>query len=113
MLGTVLVVLAPALALFAVYIGWRRRYAGPRGVVVLVLGDFGRSPRMQYHVTSLATTVPCVDVVAYRGSPPLASITKRDNVVIHSIPMPPALPPGLPRVAFLLYAPVKVLFQVQ
>ena len=38
-----------------------------RGVCVVVLGDFGRSPRMQYHALSLAAVFPRVDVVAYQG----------------------------------------------
>jgi hypothetical protein len=33
----------------------------PRSVAVLVLGDVGRSPRMQYHTTSLAA-LPDTDV---------------------------------------------------
>ena len=38
-----------------------------RSACVLVLGDFGRSPRMQYHTLSLATHYDHVDVVAYLG----------------------------------------------
>ena len=38
---------------------------------VVVLGDFGRSPRMQYHALSLADQAEMeVDVVAYEGSKP-------------------------------------------
>lgn len=37
-------------------IAWKRRQRGrtARHVVVVVLGDVGRSPRMQYHALSLA-----------------------------------------------------------
>lgn len=33
---------------------WRRRGGGKGRVCVAVLGDVGRSPRMQYHALSLA-----------------------------------------------------------
>ncbi|KAL3238871.1 hypothetical protein MRX96_021891 [Rhipicephalus microplus] len=41
-----------------------------RRVAVVVLGDFGRSPRMNYHALSLAKERIEVDVVAYSGSQP-------------------------------------------
>jgi beta-1,4-mannosyltransferase len=37
-------------------------------VQVLVLGDIGRSPRMQYHAMSIAKHGGRVDVVGYAGS---------------------------------------------
>jgi len=37
-------------------------------VVLLVLGDIGRSPRMQYHALSLARNGFGVDIVGYNGS---------------------------------------------
>lgn len=36
-------------------------------VVVLVLGDIGRSPRMQYHSLSIARKGGIVDLVGYEG----------------------------------------------
>ena len=45
---------------------WRvRRHK--QGVCVVVLGDLGRSPRMQYHSLSLADAGFTVDVVGYGG----------------------------------------------
>src|SRR4051812_42659712 len=51
------------------------RYSPPTGndrdkkgrVVVLVLGDIGRSPRMQYHAISLANNGWGVDLIGYDG----------------------------------------------
>lgn len=44
----------------------------PRPTVwVVVLGDFGRSPRMQYHTLSLNDHGYEVHVVATRGAAPL------------------------------------------
>ena len=37
-------------------------------VQVLVLGDIGRSPRMQYHAISLAKMGRRVDLIGYKGS---------------------------------------------
>lgn len=38
-------------------------------VQILVLGDIGRSPRMQYHAISVAKHGRKVDIVAYKGMP--------------------------------------------
>lgn len=36
-------------------------------IQILVLGDIGRSPRMQYHAISVAKHGRKVDIVAYKG----------------------------------------------
>lgn len=47
------------------------RYAPPKDgkvrVAVLVLGDIGRSPRMQYHALSIARKGGLVDLIGYNG----------------------------------------------
>lgn len=45
---------------------WSRLYRKKKSACVIVLGDFGRSPRMQYHTLSLADTFH-VTVVANGG----------------------------------------------
>lgn len=52
---------------------------GKRRVAVIVLGDLGRSPRMQYHALSLCREGYDVEFVGYGG---IASNT--DCVVIHT-----------------------------
>eukprot|EP00193_Tetraselmis_chui_P019282 CAMPEP_0177791796 /NCGR_PEP_ID=MMETSP0491_2-20121128/24140_1 /TAXON_ID=63592 /ORGANISM="Tetraselmis chuii, Strain PLY429" /LENGTH=475 /DNA_ID=CAMNT_0019314083 /DNA_START=94 /DNA_END=1521 /DNA_ORIENTATION=- len=53
---------------------------------VVVLGDFGRSPRMQYHTVSMSKTAGYeVHVVAYSGAAVLPSIAMDPAVHIHSI----------------------------
>ena len=59
-------------------------------ICVLVLGDFGRSPRMQYHALSLAKEGYSVDVVVYGGSRPTDEILVNDNITIHNIKPPPS-----------------------
>ena len=45
---------------------WREE-DGKRRVQVVVLGDIGRSPRMQYHAHSLAIQDFDVDIIGYGG----------------------------------------------
>ena len=45
-------------------------YGKPRTrVQIVVLGDIGRSPRMQYHAISIAKHGGIVDLVGYNGAP--------------------------------------------
>lgn len=37
-------------------------------IQILVLGDIGRSPRMQYHAISIAKRGGLVDIVGYHGT---------------------------------------------
>lgn len=77
---------------------------------VVVLGDFGRSPRMQYHTLSLSQQPNTrVQVVAYGGSRPLEELTGAANVQINTIGEPAAWMRKLPRLLFLVF---KVLQQV-
>ncbi|EDQ84817.1 uncharacterized protein MONBRDRAFT_29828 [Monosiga brevicollis MX1] len=78
-----------------------------RHVCVLVLGDIGRSPRMQYHVQSLAEVLTSDMRVE---SKPLAAIVENPKIKIYGLAEAPILPSSWPRLAFLLYAPFKALF---
>ncbi|KAJ2094793.1 mannosyltransferase, partial [Coemansia sp. S142-1] len=87
------------------------RGAGQR-VAVLVLGDIGRSPRMQYHALSLAKAGHSVDLIGYPGSTPMEGILASPNITIRHLPTPPQPPPSAPRVLFYLFAPLKVVYQL-
>lgn len=79
-------------------------------VWVVVLGDFGRSPRMQYHAQSLSLAGYEVDVVAMSGSPPIAALKQARNVHIHNIPqLPPWVAAKAPALLGLL---LKAVFQL-
>ncbi|EGD78567.1 hypothetical protein PTSG_12858 [Salpingoeca rosetta] len=106
----VLLLLVPVVVVLARLL-WNKAQGRRRYVCVLVLGDLGRSPRMQYHVLSLSKTVEHVFTVAYAGSRPVEDIVSAQNITFVDIPTPPTLPPGWPRLAFVLYAPVKVVLQ--
>ncbi|KYM94828.1 Chitobiosyldiphosphodolichol beta-mannosyltransferase [Cyphomyrmex costatus] len=78
-------------------------------VCVLVFGDIGRSPRMQYHAISFAREGFIVDVVGYPGSPPMKEISENARVQIHYLRPPPSeLHNKLPRLFCYI---VKVIWQ--
>ena len=49
----------------------------------MVLGDLGRSPRMQYHAEALALSAADVDVIAYEGETPGSILDDRSRITIH------------------------------
>ncbi|XP_065162477.1 chitobiosyldiphosphodolichol beta-mannosyltransferase [Atheta coriaria] len=78
-----------------------------KNVCVVVLGDIGRSPRMQYHSISLAESGHKVDIVGYRGAAPVEKLTSQPHVSFHYMIEWPNLP--LPR--FLNYI-LKTVWQM-
>ncbi|CAG8578736.1 4822_t:CDS:2 [Dentiscutata erythropus] len=83
-----------------------------KNVTIVVLGDIGRSPRMQYHALSFAQNGWKVDLVGYDGSKPLTSITNNQNINVHYISHPWHLPDNIPKLLFFVYAPIKVYIQI-
>lgn len=65
---------------------------------MVVLGDFGRSPRMQYHALSLARQANLqVDIVAYGGSDPHGAVLENPSIHIHRMKQWPTIPQNFPR----------------
>ena len=62
---------------------------------VVVLGDIGRSPRMQFHAMSLSRAGYGVDVVGCAGSAPHPQLALDANVRLHFLEQPPQLPQGV------------------
>jgi len=52
---------------------------------VIVLGDLGRSPRMQYHAASLAASGGDVDLIGLEGSPPIAAVSGQSRIRVHRL----------------------------
>lgn len=52
---------------------------------VVVLGDIGRSPRMQYHALSLANNGLKVNIIGYVESKPLTEILENSNITISKL----------------------------
>ena len=92
--------------------------------VVMVLGDIGRSPRMQYHTLSLLEEGHYVTLIGYAGEglvPPLESAAMADDSTndktqqipfyqghLHVIRMTPYQPPRTNIVYRLLYYPLRL-----
>jgi beta-1,4-mannosyltransferase len=85
----------------------------PRNVTVVVLGDIGRSPRMQYHCLSLAnlSSETHVSVVAYGGSTPLETLQSHPRIHQHLISQ---FPSSFPRrgLFFPIFAACKIIYQI-
>src|SRR5262245_32579174 len=81
-------------------------------VTIVVLGDIGRSPRMQYHALALASSLAEVDLVGYAGSALHRAVREHAHITCHLLP-PPFLQRHyrVPRLLFLGYALLKVLSQ--
>ncbi|XP_073218635.1 chitobiosyldiphosphodolichol beta-mannosyltransferase isoform X2 [Lepidochelys kempii] len=77
------------LALCAALLWLRRRPAGPEGargrVCVAVLGDLGRSPRMQYHALALARRGHGVTLLGFLSTKPHRDILCNEKIHIVSI----------------------------
>lgn len=97
-------------------------------VQVLVLGDIGRSPRMQYHALSIAKKGGYVDLVGYLGEYPIAQRALHAEKVVES-ELHPAIPSNsnitvkplspIPEFLktnnqqwFLIFGPLKVIYQI-
>lgn len=63
-----------------------------KNVCVVVLGDIGRSPRMQYHSLSLAKMGHKVDIIGYGETEPLDSIKKAPLLYYHYLIPCPNIP---------------------
>ncbi|EPS39883.1 hypothetical protein H072_6311 [Dactylellina haptotyla CBS 200.50] len=81
-------------------------------VAVLVLGDIGRSPRMQYHAMSLASHGWGVDLIGYDESTPRPEIQSSPDIRIFPLPPPPPILATSSKALFPIIAPFKVLFQL-
>lgn len=82
-----------------------------RQAIVMVLGDVGRSPRMQYHALSLARFDPQlrVTLLGYAGEQCVPSIYDMPNINV--LTFQPRMQ-RISRTFFVILAPIKVLLQV-
>ena len=52
---------------------------------VIVLGDVGRSPRMQYHAVSLAAAGSDVDLIGLEGAAPIPALATNARIRVHRL----------------------------
>ncbi|OJI91490.1 hypothetical protein ASPTUDRAFT_198452 [Aspergillus tubingensis CBS 134.48] len=81
-------------------------------VQILVLGDIGRSPRMQYHALSVARNGGQVDIIGYHESDVHPEISSHPRISIVPLPPHPSCLQTSNKLLFLLFGPLKVLFQI-
>jgi beta-1,4-mannosyltransferase len=77
-------------------------------VTIVVLGDLGNSPRMQYHALALATTLAEVDLIGYAGSPLRQRAAAHPHIRVHRLRAPRRLEPHVPRALFVARAAWRV-----
>ncbi|KAK7552370.1 putative beta-1,4-mannosyltransferase [Phyllosticta citricarpa] len=80
-------------------------------IQIVVLGDIGRSPRMQYHAMSLARLGYAVDIIGYKESDIHPALNSNDRVHVFPIPPWPRKWQTDDRRLFVLMAPLKVIWQ--
>jgi hypothetical protein len=93
-------------------------------VAVLVLGDLGRSPRMQNHAVALANAGWKVELIGSRGTPthdfsltPGADLfgdvlELKDKIHVNYLPEIPKALTTRGKALFIVFGPLKVLFQL-
>jgi beta-1,4-mannosyltransferase len=65
-----------------------------RRAVVIVQGDLGRSPRMQYHAYALAVNGARVDFVGFAGAALPSAIRDHGSIAVHGVSDVPPVEPG-------------------
>ncbi|KAG9223304.1 hypothetical protein CCMSSC00406_0000007 [Pleurotus cornucopiae] len=80
-----------------------------RSVVILVLGDIGRSPRMMYHAESFARIPFETYLIGYGGSEPIPSLKRVPHVHFVYLSEPPSF---LSKIPFVISAPFKIGLQI-
>ncbi|KAL9664595.1 hypothetical protein QQ045_020000 [Rhodiola kirilowii] len=79
---------------------------------VVVLGDIGRSPRMQYHALSLARQASLeVDIVSYGGSIPHSAVLENKFIHIHEMRQWPKVLQGIPKIMHPFTLLIKAVVQ--
>ena len=91
--------------------GVSKKLQSDKSFQVVVLGDIGRSPRMQYHALSIAKAGGCVDIIGYQDSDVHPEIKSNKSITVVPLPLAPSGLRTESKVLFLLYGPLKVLFQ--
>lgn len=82
-------------------------------VALVVLGDLGRSPRMQYHALALADAAVDVDLIGYAGTPVYRSVRENPKIICHHLGSPGiSSRHKLPRMMFIFYSAWRLFNQM-
>lgn len=77
-------------------------------VIVVVFGDIGRSPRIQYHSISLLKLEYQIDLIGYTTSP-IMKLLQSPFVKIKSLSPPNKLPKNI--IFYLTFAILRIIYQ--
>ncbi|OAX82508.1 hypothetical protein ACJ72_03145 [Emergomyces africanus] len=83
----------------------------PVSVQIVVLGDIGRSPRMQYHALSIAKHGGNVSIIGYAGSSVHPDLVDHPRVSILPLASPPSFFQTRNKYLFPFFAALKLLHQ--
>jgi beta-1,4-mannosyltransferase len=84
--------------------------ANSQRVSVIVLGDIGRSPRMQYHALSLAVAGSEVDVIGYGENRVFPTIAAHERIRWHNLSESWRAPQGAHTLLFLAAGAMKAIW---
>ncbi|KAK2958604.1 putative Chitobiosyldiphosphodolichol beta-mannosyltransferase [Blattamonas nauphoetae] len=91
------------------FVWFERRHSDVSSIAIVVLGDVGHSPRMQYHSLSFAQTLGVeVDLIGFSGSKCRPEVLENSSIRLHEMKPFPKIR-GLP---FIVTAPLKILSQI-
>lgn len=83
------------------------RKNGEKRILIIVLGDIGRSPRMQYHASSFIKERYKVDIIGFYITPLIKELLDETHVKVWPLNEPPVKPDWLPRIFYYIF---KTLF---
>lgn len=82
-----------------------------KNVCVVVLGDIGRSPRMQYHALSIAEMGHTVDIIGYGDTEPMDEVKEEPLLFYHYMVPCPQVPIRIINYAFkTIWQAINLLF---
>ena len=81
-------------------------------ILIIVLGDVGRSPRMQYHALSFAKEGFTIDLVGFDHSPLVKELQDQSLVRIVSLNEPPKKPSWLPQLFYYIFKTIYLFLQL-
>jgi beta-1,4-mannosyltransferase len=111
MLGATIaaLVLPPLLTVLYILRRVATRPQRKNSVLILVLGDIGRSPRMMYHASSFARHEWETVLLGYTDTPLIPALLETPHIYPISISSPPRFVMALP---WIIRAPVRIAYQI-
>ncbi|KAJ4303512.1 mannosyltransferase [Kalmusia sp. IMI 367209] len=91
----------------------KANFKAGRTTQVVVLGDIGRSPRMQYHAISIAKHGGKVYLIGYQESEVHPDVATNDLITLVPLSLAPSFLRSSSKLLFPILAPLKALYQAR